>query len=270
MVLIEETLAPSEVKKSGVLKSGDEAAESKATTAADYASDGFETASETDVIFTNNDTLNNDDEHINRNDIQSAQDESDDHHYHDSLTDHQLAQKALEDANDAKLQGNNLFRSGQYDDALLKYDLALQLVVEVPSSEELRSACYLNRATCFLKMGKYEESIKECTKALELNPSYKKALLRRAEAHEKLEHFEEAVSDMKKLIEMEPSNIEVKRSAVRLEQLATEKREKMKEEMIGKLKDVGNTILGKFGMSVDNFKAVQDPKTGSYSLSYQP
>lgn len=61
-------------------------------------------------------------------------------------------QKALEDANDAKLQGNNLFRSGQYDDALLKYDLALQLVAEVPSSEELRSACYLNRATCFLKM----------------------------------------------------------------------------------------------------------------------
>lgn len=61
-------------------------------------------------------------------------------------------QKALEDANDAKLQGNNLFRSGQYDDALLKYDLALQLVSEVPSSEELRSACHLNRATCFLKM----------------------------------------------------------------------------------------------------------------------
>lgn len=61
-------------------------------------------------------------------------------------------QKALEDANDAKLQGNDLFRSGQYDDALLKYDLALQLVADVPSSDELRSACYLNRATCFLKM----------------------------------------------------------------------------------------------------------------------
>lgn len=37
----------------------------------------------------------------------------------------------------------------------------------------------------------------------------------------------------------------------------------------GKLKDLGNSILGRFGMSLDNFKAVQDPATGSYSISYQ-
>lgn len=39
--------------------------------------------------------------------------------------------------------------------------------------------------------------------------------------------------------------------------------------IVGKLKDMGNTILGKFGMSVDNFKAVKDPNTGSYSISFQ-
>lgn len=61
-------------------------------------------------------------------------------------------QKALEDANDAKLQGNDLFGSAQYEDALLKYDLALQLVAEFPSSAELRSVCHGNRAACFLKM----------------------------------------------------------------------------------------------------------------------
>lgn len=37
----------------------------------------------------------------------------------------------------------------------------------------------------------------------------------------------------------------------------------------GKLKDMGNSILGRFGMSVDNFKAVKDPNTGSYSISFQ-
>lgn len=37
----------------------------------------------------------------------------------------------------------------------------------------------------------------------------------------------------------------------------------------GKLKEMGNSILGKFGMSIDNFKAVQDPNTGSYSISFQ-
>lgn len=45
-----------------------------------------------------------------------------------------------------------------------------------------------------MSQGKYEDSIKECTKALDLNPSYMKALLRRADAHEKLEHYEEAVA----------------------------------------------------------------------------
>jgi len=36
----------------------------------------------------------------------------------------------------------------------------------------------------------------------------------------------------------------------------------------GKLKDLGNTVLGKFGMSLDNFKAVKDPTTGAYSINF--
>lgn len=47
-------------------------------------------------------------------------------------------------------------------------------------------------------------------------------------------------------------------------------REKLKTEMMETLKGFGNSILGRFGMSLDHFKAVQDPATGSYSLSYDP
>ena len=38
---------------------------------------------------------------------------------------------------------------------------------------------------------------------------------------------------------------------------------------MGKLKDLGNSILGNFGMSLDNFKAEKDPTTGSYNISFQ-
>lgn len=194
---------------------------------------------------------------------------SEDERFEDALTEEQLNEKALNQANNAKAEGNKLFGSGRYDEALSQYELALKIASEVPSSEEVRSMCHANRAACFSKLGKYDDAIKESNKALELNPSYVKALIRRGEAHEKLEHYEEAIADMKKLIELDPSYEQATRNIRRLEPLAAEKREKMKEEMIGKLKDMGNSILGRFGMSVDNFKAVKDPNTGSYSVSFQ-
>lgn len=34
------------------------------------------------------------------------------------------------------------------------------------------------------------------------------------------------------------------------------------------MKGFGNTILGKFGLSLDNFKAEKDPETGSYNIQF--
>lgn len=79
-----------------------------------------------------------------------------------------------------------------------------------------------------------------------------------------------ALEDHKKIVELAPEDKESQRAIQKLTPKVEAKREKQKEEMIGKMKDLGNTILGKFGMSLDNFQAVQDPSTGSYSINYNP
>ncbi|KAI4354433.1 hypothetical protein L6164_003294 [Bauhinia variegata] len=247
------------------------------------ASDGFETASEAELGSDDDDAGrenqqreqpqqqqdgHGEQEHKEQQLEQSVSQEKSDSSG-DASNNEEMIQNALSQANEAKLEGNKLFGEGKYEEALSQYERALQVVPEVPSSVEIRSICHSNRGVCFLKMGKYDNTVKECTKALELNPGYVKALVKRGEAHEKLEHFEEAIADMKKILEIDPSNDQARKSVRRLEPLAAEKREKMKEEMIAKLKDMGNSVLGRFGMSTDNFKAVKDPNTGSYSISFQ-
>ena len=54
----------------------------------------------------------------------------------------------------------------------------------------------------------------------------------------------------------------------RLEAESEEKMTKMKDEALGKLKQLGNSILGNFGMSLDNFNMKQDEKTGSWNIRY--
>ncbi|XP_013421248.1 tetratricopeptide repeat protein 1-like [Lingula anatina] len=107
----------------------------------------------------------------------------------------------------------------------------------------------------------HEKAIEDCTKALELNPNYLKALLRRAEMYEKTEKLDEALEDYKKVIEMDPTQHTAREACIRLPQQITERNEKMKDEMMGKLKELGNMVLKPFGMSTDNFKLHQDPST---------
>lgn len=44
--------------------------------------------------------------------------------------------------------------------------------------------------------------------------------------------------------------------------------EKEKNEMIDKLKDIGDKFLGNFGLSTKNFKMTQDPNSGGYSVQF--
>ncbi|EAL88927.1 hypothetical protein KXW98_002092 [Aspergillus fumigatus] len=132
--------------------------------------------------------------------------------------------------------------------------------------------------------GENEEAEKEELKRLEKMDEKKndvmriraKALMRRARAKSQLGgwgNLQAAEEDYKVLTGMENLPIDDKRVVQRalreLPARINHAREKETAEMMSKLKDLGNGILKPFGLSTDNFKFVQDPKTGGYSMSFQ-
>uniref|UniRef100_A0A3Q4BRQ6 Sperm associated antigen 1 n=1 Tax=Mola mola TaxID=94237 RepID=A0A3Q4BRQ6_MOLML len=103
-----------------------------------------------------------------------------------------------------KNEGNLLFRTGQFADALEKYSLAVRGCADsgIDSPEDL-CILYSNRAACYLKDGNSHDCIQDCTRALELQPFSLKPLLRRAMAYESLERYRKAYVDYKTVLQID-------------------------------------------------------------------
>lgn len=82
----------------------------------------------------------------------------------------------------------------------------------------------------------------------------------------------EALKDYQGVREMDDITDITRRECLKAEQrlpsIIKAQGEKEKEEMMGKLKDLGNTLLGKFGLSTDNFQMQKDPTSGNYSVNF--
>lgn len=176
-----------------------------------------------------------------------------------------LANKAK--ADELKAQGNELFKQGDFDKSANVYTEALRICPMEYSAE--RSVLFANRAAAKTKLNFKPSAIDDCTKAIEHNPMYLKALLRRATLYEEADKLDESLEDFKKILELDPANVEAKAAQVRLGPKIQERNERLKEEMMGKLKDLGNMILRPFGLSTQNFEMQQDPSTGSYSINFK-
>lgn len=100
----------------------------------------------------------------------------------------------LQQAIDYKNEGNTRFKSGKYNEAIDFYDLAIQTCPATNPSD--LATFYQNRAAAYEHLKKWSAVKDDCTKALELNPRYVKALHRRARANESSDDLTASLEDI--------------------------------------------------------------------------
>jgi DnaJ family protein C protein 7 len=103
--------------------------------------------------------------------------------------------KTMKEIEDNKSKGDDSFKSSNFHEAINNWTTAINLVKD--TSPSYSSKIYLNRATALFKLKKYDDAIKDSTKAIYLNRSYVKAYIRRAECYSALggpENITKAIS----------------------------------------------------------------------------
>ena len=81
----------------------------------------------------------------------------------------------------------------------------------------LKLPVYLNIAACQIKLKQYENAIKNCTKALEIEDKNVKALYRRCVALTEINEFERAWKDAEDGLSIEENNKAIKKQLLKIE-----------------------------------------------------
>lgn len=165
-----------------------------------------------------------------------------------------------------KEKANEAFKQENYEKALEIYDQAIDLTP--PEETQDIAIFHNNRGICYQRLKRDSDAKGEFTKAVEMRPEYVKPRGFRMKILREEGEFEQALEDAKRIEELDPMYPGIHKQVVELEKLHKEKFEKMKTEVIGNLKNLGNMVLGKFGMSLDNFKMNQNPD-GTYNIGYE-
>lgn len=98
-----------------------------------------------------------------------------------------IIKKALisHDVEEVKNAGNELYKRGNFTDALSLYDRAIAISPE-------NAACRSNRAAALTMLGRLGEAVRECEEAVRLSPSYQRAHQRLASLYLRLGQVERA------------------------------------------------------------------------------
>ncbi|KAF8912851.1 hypothetical protein CPB84DRAFT_1811859 [Gymnopilus junonius] len=134
----------------------------------------------------------------------------------------------------------------------------------------LRAMLNANIGACYVKLGDHKEAVKYCTEAILDDPTYIKARERRAASNDILNTWTSLTAiqeDYNALLKLVPSTTyqaDIKRKLDRLQPRIETAQKKETDEMLDKLKGLGNS---NFGLSTENFKFVPNG-SGGYSVNF--
>ncbi|ELU18522.1 hypothetical protein CAPTEDRAFT_219848 [Capitella teleta] len=133
-------------------------------------------------------------------------------------------QEKLRKAEREKDKGNEAFRSGDYEEALLYYQRSISIIPSVAATN--------NRAQIYLKMKRWLSAIDDCNSVLKMDASNIKALLRRATAYQGQKEFVKAQTDVRKVLEKEPGNKRAQTLMTEIEKALAEQKVKGRRMVI--------------------------------------
>ncbi|KAK7470989.1 ribosomal protein S7A, variant 2 [Stygiomarasmius scandens] len=175
----------------------------------------------------------------------------------------------VEVAQNFKEQGNDYFKGKRWREALGFYT---QGIDAKPTDSALQEALLCNRAACNLELQNYGSVLRDCSKAIELNPKSSKAYYRSALALVALERFDEAINCCLCCLQFDPKNKSVETVLLKAEKLQREKdkKEQQKQERIRKENEAKMRLDKAFQerniIALPNPKGSQNP----YSPHFDP
>ncbi|XP_066024237.1 tetratricopeptide repeat protein 28-like [Pocillopora verrucosa] len=100
-------------------------------------------------------------------------------------------------------EGNEAFKKGDFINAIHFYTKGIKMNC---NEKELKAKLHNNRAIAHFKLGNHQESLRDAEAAIELNPTFLKAIVRGTTACVELKRFEEAITWCDKGLAIDKNN----------------------------------------------------------------
>lgn len=175
-----------------------------------------------------------------------------------------------------KSAGNAAFGAGDLATALAEWDKGVSVLLtgggeedadDSDTSRELFTSLHCNRAAALHRRGDHAAAAAAATAALDVNPTNVKALLRRAAASEATGNVIAAADDAAAALAAAHTDRTAAAMAARLAPAAAAAREAAARDAVDQLKKIGGSLLGAFGLSLDDFSATKG-EDGAYSIQF--